>query len=73
MCPKNVEATMYSVVMSTINFGCMVSNWTGAIVLSLLGITENNFKNLWISILITNTSTLIPLITINKINFDDCY
>lgn len=25
MCPKNIEGTMYALIMSTINFGSMVS------------------------------------------------
>lgn len=46
MCPKNIEATMYAMLMSTINFGMefninigsMFGSWLGALFLIMLKI-----------------------------------
>jgi len=67
LCPKNIEGTMYAVIMSSINFGSMISTQLGGLLAYSLNITEDNFDNLWLSILISNGTTLLPLIFINLI------
>jgi hypothetical protein len=37
----------------------------GALLTSWLGVTETNFDNLWLLVLIANSSTLLPLIFIS--------
>lgn len=59
---------MYAMIMSTINFGSLVSTQLGGLLTYLLGITEDNFDKLWLLVLISNLSTAVPLIWINLIN-----
>jgi folate/biopterin transporter len=61
ICPKNIEGTLYAFLMSVMNFGSLVSNQTGSILTSALGITNNNFTNLTWMILIANVIYLLPL------------
>ena len=68
MCPQNIEATLYATLISTINMGKVISNYFGGLVLDGLGISATNFDNLWIAIIIANTSTLILLICINMVD-----
>jgi len=70
LCPKNVEGTMYALLMAILNFGSMISNEWGAINTWLLGITETDFANLWILILIASLTTILPLPFIAFIDFD---
>ncbi|KAL4460429.1 hypothetical protein ABPG74_000180 [Tetrahymena malaccensis] len=68
LCPRTIEATMYAMIMSTLNLGSLVSSQLGGVLIYLLGITEDNFDNLWILILIANLSTAVPLIGISLID-----
>ncbi|MBD2447068.1 folate/biopterin family MFS transporter [Nostoc sp. FACHB-152] len=61
LCPPGVEATLFALLMSIFNLAGMVSYEVGAIIMHLLGITESNFNSLWILVIITNLSTLLPL------------
>lgn len=61
LCPKNLEATMYALLMSVLNFGGMLGSQVGALLAYLLGITSTNFDKLWIMILIAQISMLLPL------------
>ena len=61
ICPKNIEGSLYALLMSTINFGALVSNQSGGILMILLGITQTQFSNLWAMILITCLAMIIPL------------
>ena len=70
ICPKNVEGTMYAFLMSILNFGSMVSNEWGALNTYLLGITDTNFDNLWLLVLISSLTTVAPLPFINYIDFE---
>ncbi len=71
LCPKGVEATLFALLMSVWNLSLLLSNEIGALITAALGITETNFDNLWILIIITNLSTLLPLIFIRWIPADD--
>jgi len=55
---------MYAIIMSALNFGNMLAFQFGGLLMHILGITENNFKNLWILLLISNLSmiTLLPFL-----------
>jgi folate/biopterin transporter len=61
LCPPGVEATLFALLMSVVNLGGLVSNELGALLTHYLGITDSNFTNLWLLVLITNTSNLLPL------------
>jgi len=61
ICPVGVEATLFALLMSLLNLGGLVSREVGAVLTDWLGVTEVDFSNLWILMLITNLSNLIPL------------
>ncbi|MBW4561846.1 MAG: folate/biopterin family MFS transporter [Mojavia pulchra JT2-VF2] len=61
LCPAGVEATLFALLMSVSNLAGMVSYEFGALIMHWLGITENNFDSLWLLVIITNLSTLLPL------------
>ncbi len=61
LCPLGVEATLFALLMSVVNLAGLVSYEFGAVLTHWLGINETNFDNLWLLVLITNLSTLLPL------------
>jgi folate/biopterin transporter len=61
LCPKNLEGTVYSVFMSCLNFGGILSSLNGGILTSMMGITTKNYDNLHWLILISKICTLLPL------------
>ena len=61
ICPKNIEGSLYAMLMSTMNFGGMLSSQAGGILMLLLGITQTDFQYLWILILITSIFMILPL------------
>ena len=76
LCPPGIEATFFALIMSVFNLGGTVSYWLGSMMMKWLGITENQFDLLWLLIIITNLSSLIPIFFINwlpdgKIEIDD--
>lgn len=54
MSPKNIEGTMYALMMSIYNFSSIIGGQMGAGLMLFLGITEKNFDNLYLLIVITN-------------------
>ena len=71
ICPKNVEGTMYALVMSTLNLGGLLSEQTGALAVYLLGITSSEFGNLWILIVIVNVFILLLLPFLYFLNINE--
>ena len=61
LCPPGVEATLFALLMSVVNLAGLVSYETGAFLMHWLGITESNFTNLALLVIITNVTTLLPL------------
>ena len=61
LCPPGVEATLFALLMSVVNLSGLVSYELGALLTHWFGVTDTNFDNLWILVLITNLSTLLPL------------
>lgn len=61
LCPAGVEATLFALLMSVVNLAGLVSYETGAFLMHQFGITESNFNNLALLVVITNVSTLLPL------------
>ncbi len=61
LCPPGVEATLFALLMSIVNLAGLVSYESGALLTQWLGVTETNFDNLALLVVITNLSTLLPL------------
>ena len=61
LCPPGVEASLFALLMSIVNLAGLVSHELGALLTDLLGITETEFSHLWLLVLLTNLSTLLPL------------
>lgn len=61
LCPPGVEATLFAMLMSIWNLSGLLSHELGALLTSWLGVTEHNFDKLWLLVIITNLSTLLPL------------
>jgi folate/biopterin transporter len=61
LCPPGVEATLFALLMSVVNLAGLVSYEGGAVLTHWLNVTETNFDKLWILVVITNLSTLLPL------------
>lgn len=61
LCPPGVEATLFALLMSVTNLAGLVSYELGAVLMHWLGISETNFSQLWLLVVITNLSTLLPL------------
>ena len=61
LCPPGVEATLFALLMSVSNTANLVSYELGALLMHWLGISETNFTQLWLLVVITNFSTLLPL------------
>lgn len=71
MCPKNIEGTMYAILMSTLNFGSAISEQLGALLIFQFGITDTDFHNLSNLIILTSLCSLITLPFINIINEEE--
>jgi len=61
LCPKNLEGSVYSFFMSSLNFGGIMSGLNGSFLTSFLGITSKNFSRLFILIIISNVVHVLPL------------
>jgi BT1 family len=61
LCPKGIEATLFALLMSIWNLSGLLSHELGALLTAWLGVTESNFEQLWLLVIITNLSTLLPL------------
>jgi folate/biopterin transporter len=67
LCPPGIEATLFALLMSIFNLAGLVSQEWGALLTHYLGITETNFDNLWLLVLITNIASIVPLIFIKML------
>lgn len=61
LCPPGVEGTLFAALMSIYNSSGAVSNELGAILTHAFGITESNFDNLWILVVLCSVSSLVAL------------
>lgn len=61
LCPPGVEATLFALLMSVTNLAGLLSYEFGAVLMHWLGVSESNFDRLWLLVVITNLSTLLPL------------
>ncbi|NJR67196.1 MAG: folate/biopterin family MFS transporter, partial [Leptolyngbyaceae cyanobacterium CRU_2_3] len=61
LCPPGIEATLFALLMSIYNSAGFLSYELGAWLMHGLGVTEANFDRLWLLVVITNLTTLLPL------------
>ena len=61
VCPEGVEATLFAALMSVFNAGGVVSGALGAGLTKALGVTADDFENLFWLVLVCNLSSLAPL------------
>lgn len=61
LCPPGIEASLFALLMSVWNLSGLLSQELGALLTQWLGVTETNFESLWLLVIITNVSTLLPL------------
>jgi len=62
LCPEGVEATIFSLFTSVMNFGSLVGNQIGGILVYLFGITSTDFTLLWLLVLLTSLLQLYPMV-----------
>ena len=61
ICPPGVEATLFALLMSVMNLAGLLSQELGAVLTHWFGVTETQFDNLWLLVVVTNLTTLLPL------------
>jgi folate/biopterin transporter len=61
LCPPGIEATLFALLMSVYNLAAFLSYEIGAGLMHLLNVNETDFTNLWLLVVITNLTTLLPL------------
>jgi len=62
ICPAGVEAVLFATLMSLFNGSSVLGTEIGAVLTSLLGVTESNFENLGLLTLICTATSLVPLL-----------
>ncbi|CAM9938722.1 unnamed protein product, partial [Phaeothamnion confervicola] len=61
LCPPGVEGTLFALLMSVYNGGSALGSELGALLTRALGVTDSNFTNLGLLVVICNLSSLLPL------------
>jgi folate/biopterin transporter len=72
LCPPGVEATFFALLMAVMNFAGFISYQGGALLMKVLAITDSDFSQLWLLVIITNLSTLLPLILVGWLPEGNC-
>ena len=70
ICPEGVEATLFATLMSILNTGGVLGSALGALLTRLMGVTSDNYDNLFQLVLLCNVLTLVPLAFIRLIPED---
>lgn len=68
LCPEGVEATFFAALMSLFNAGGVTSEFLGAGLTKQLGVTADNFDNLFLLASICIVCNLLPLAAINLVD-----
>lgn len=71
LCPEGMEGTMYALIMSINNLGGIVGSQVGAVLCTYLGVSATNLENFWILVLISNASSVLPLLLIGWVPAGD--
>jgi hypothetical protein len=61
LCPDGLEATLYAMFMSLINLGETIALYSGSLLMVSLGVTEGNYSNLYIGIILKSFLRLLLL------------
>lgn len=61
ICPKDIEATIYAMLMAVTNFGSLMGGQIGNAILYSMGITQTDFSKLWMFIAFTSVFLLLPI------------
>lgn len=69
--PKNIEGTMYALMMSIYNFSLMLGSQIGGLGMRILDISENDFNNLYVLIIFANIWVVSILPFIYFANFEE--
>jgi len=64
VCPENVEATLFAMLMALSNFGSTVSEFLGVSLLEVFGVVDGNFDHLSDVILSRTLCRLLPIVLI---------
>jgi len=67
ICPPGVEAVLFATLMSIFNGASAVGTEIGAALTKVMGVTEQNFDNLALLLVVCNISSLFPLLFFNLI------
>lgn len=70
VCPKGLEATMYSMILGCNTLGWCIGTQLGSLLTWQLGITEHNLDHFWILVLVCHLSSLLPLLLIGWLSED---
>lgn len=61
LCPPGVEGTLFALLMSIFNGGAIVGSELGAYLTRVMGVTDADFRNIGMLIVLCNLSSLLPL------------
>lgn len=67
ICPPGIEAMLFAIIMSINNLSNSIGKINGAVLTNILSITNNNFTNLYLLIILSNLLGLIPLLFLHFI------
>jgi len=71
LCPPGIEATLFALLMSVSNLAGLLSHESGALLMHWLGVSDTHFERLWLLVIMTNLSTLLPLPLVRWLPIDD--
>jgi hypothetical protein len=71
MCPPGTEAMLYAAIMSANNLSGSFGKILGGFLMKFMQITDNDFTNLPLLMIITNLSGLTPLLFLNYVPKDN--
>lgn len=71
LCPPGVEGTLFAALMSIYNASGAASSELGAVLTHALNVTETNYDNLWILVVICSLSYMLPLPLLGLLDQDD--
>ena len=69
ICPRNLEATSITLFTGLLNFSGNLSNYIGSIIIWFMGISKENYNDIWKPIVIQNTYLLIMMTGLLFIEF----
>ena len=68
LCPPGAEGTLFATLMSIFNLSHTVSSELGAGLTSMLHVTESNFDNLTLLVVLCSVSSALPLLAIGLLD-----